>query len=150
MDKSEIYKDIANRDEIIEKLNEMIGEDDYKGVYEEINKIYPTWIINIIDNYSEDYKYMDSNWEIICKNLNVSKKKIILVDFIIHNSNDYKIIENICEKMTKKGFVIRRVEEFVQCVKCERIIPCKFLWEIMKIQHKLPVPENWSNKCTNC
>ena len=43
-------------------------------ILEQINKDLPNWVINVAKNYDEKYKYLSSNWDIICKKLNTYAK----------------------------------------------------------------------------
>ncbi len=113
-----------------------------------INKYFPDWIVHSLPRYSSDYSYLDQNWQRICDKLNVSKQKIVLVSDITFDS-DHSTINQIAELMTKHGYVVRRQSEFGFCPVCAGAIPCMEVWRLMK-EKDLPVPNMWSDTCSNC
>lgn len=113
-----------------------------------VEKDYPNWIVAILNDYSKDYPHLSKNWETLCQRMDVSPKKIVLVkDINFEEKNDPKI--EVCEILTKKGYVIRRMNEFVPCITCNSCIPCVEIWHLLK-EKGFSVPKNWENKCSKC
>lgn len=111
-----------------------------------VNNYFPNWVLNSLDSYSNDYPHLQSNWEKICNMLKTTPKKILLVS----NINFEKSILNIVsEVLTKNGYCIRRIDEFIACVNCEKAIPCKEIWELLK-EKGFNVPNVWKIHCKNC
>lgn len=119
---------------------------------EEVEKIieqsYPGWLILSLNGYSKDYPHLENNWKTICSKLNVQPQKIVLVRDIIFDKENSQL-NNICEFITKHGYVVRRYTEFLACSVCEKAIPCKEIWHLLK-EKNFPVPNNWSDKCSSC
>lgn len=117
-------------------------------IEEIIEKDYPTWLVAILNDYSRDYPHLSGNWKTLCKKMDVSPQKIVLVkDINFEEKSDPKI--EVCEILTKKGYVIRRMTEFVPCIICNRAIPCVEIWHLLK-EKGFSVPEIWENKCSGC
>lgn len=113
-----------------------------------VEAYYPAWIVAILNDYSSDYSHLHANWTKLCNYSNVSPQKIILVkdiDFTEQTSEKARL----CEALTRKGYCIRRAEEFVACQTCYRAIPCPELWANLK-ERGLPVPDEWSRQCSKC
>jgi hypothetical protein len=106
---------------------------------------YSQYIICSFNKYSDDYPHLTKNWKFICNNLNVTPKKILLVDDIKFNGSNHLIYENL----TKEGFVVRRKDEFIGCVYCGSAIPCQEIWKLLREKNLTNLKE-WSNKCTKC
>ena len=69
----DLFTDPSNIDEIKEQIKNCPT---VKDVIEIINNVYPSWLVNIIDNYSDDYPHLTKNWDIICE-------KLFLVQFAV-------------------------------------------------------------------
>lgn len=134
-----------NREEVVKKFSEIKTPLEFK---EEINKLFPDWLVCYLDGYSSDYKYLENNWKKLCETMKVPPQKILFVTEIVFD-DDHKLQRQICEIMTQRGFVVRRLHEFIACPVCNRAIPCQELWQMLKSKG-MPVPGSWSNKCRNC
>lgn len=119
-----------------------------ENYFDVIDHYYPNWIVSQHDNYSSDYFFMNANWQSICDMIHVNKQKIILVQDIFFDDN-HKDMMTVCEFLTKKGYCVRRKSEFVVC-RCGKLIVDRDLWSVIKKRGNVPVPEEWSDKCTNC
>ena len=135
----------SNSEEIIQTMSSIV---DVKEGEELITKFFPGWIVQSLPKYSDDYSYLDKNWQAICNKLGVEKQKIILVDEIIFDT-DHSTINQIAEMMTRRGYVVRRHGEFDYCPVCVSAIPCIEVWHLMK-EKGLPVPNEWRSTCKNC
>lgn len=113
-----------------------------------INVTFPDWIVSYTEKYSNDYPSLQSNWETMCKKLDVKPRFIVRVDDIKNDAN-HLITQVFCERMTREGYVVRRKNELILCEKCSSAIPNFEIYEHMK-RNNLPVPDTWSNTCTNC
>lgn len=113
-----------------------------------INEFIPNWLVISLDGYSTDYPHLTDNWARLCKTLNVIPRKIILVvDLNLEEKTDPK--NKVAEILTKRGYCIRRISEFVACPVCEKAIPCRQIWELLK-EKGFPVPPSWSSACRDC
>jgi len=115
-----------------------------------IHEVFPGWIMEILDGYSSDYPHLQKNWETICEKIgnNITPQKIILVSDIPLDEK-HTLLHTISESITRNGFVVRRVTEFIRCQNCRRAIPAYSVWKMMK-EKNLPTPEKWSVYCTSC
>ncbi len=139
------FIDPPNKKEIIKKLHDLKEDAEFR---EYIDKILPNWLVYACDKYSKDYPHLQANWERICQMIKVKPQKIILTQDIIFD-DDHEVVKEICEIMTKNGYVVRRSGEFIVCHVCMSAIPCKEVWHLLK-EKKLPVPNTWSQKCRDC
>jgi len=146
------YQDPENSSELIEQLRKLpAGEE----LINSINSVYPSWIVQIIDNYSQDYSYLENNWKIISKMAFSQPQKIILVDRLwydavaVDRKGKYELLKTTCDILTKKGYCIRREGEFIPCSECGKALASFGLFVVMK-EKNLPVPETWADKCGEC
>nr|QBK85313.1 MAG: hypothetical protein LCIVAC01_01220 [Iridovirus LCIVAC01] len=146
------YQDPENSSELIEQLRKLpAGEE----LINSINSVYPSWIVQIIDNYSRDYPHLIKNWDTICKLTYSQPEKILLVDTLwydaiaVNRKCKYELLKTACDILTKKGYCVRRQGEFVACEKCGKALVSFGLFVVMK-EKNLPVPETWAETCSEC
>ena len=139
------YKDPTNVEQIKTHINtiETLGE-----VKDYIQNIFPNWIITVIEDYSDDYPHLKINWQKVCDKIKCKKTCILIVEELSYEP-DYSLTLFLAELFTRSGFAVRRKSEFFPCEKCNKAIPAKYIWEIMK-NGKFNIPEKYSNKCTSC
>ena len=141
-------QDPENIDEILEKIGTIrtMGE-----IFELIDKTFPSWVIHIVDNFSNDYPFLDQNWANICKELNVRKAKIIIVRQIslIKEESNNKLIKIFCELLTKAGFIVRDVNDLQLCSKCGNALPTQGMYNTLKTM-KVTIPEEYISECSKC
>jgi hypothetical protein len=141
-------QDPENIDEILEKIGTIrtMGE-----IFELIDKTFPSWVIHIVDNFSEDYLFLDQNWQNICKELNVRKAKIIIVRQIslISEESNTKLVKIFCELLTKAGFIVRDVNDLQLCLKCGNALPTEGMYNTLK-KMNVSVPEEYISNCSKC
>jgi hypothetical protein len=139
------FRDTEEREKIISEISE------YKTpteVAEFIQRVFPDWLAYIFDDYSDDYLHLKNNWRVICEQTGSKPQKIILVSEIKFDQ-EHSIIMRLCEYMTQNGYCVRRLEEFSPCPVCNKAIPTRPVWEMMR-QRNLGVPLTWSDTCRNC
>ena len=139
-------KDPDNKEEIKVKITQCPT---LKEIIDLINNTFPEWIVTFLDKYSDDYFHLQENWNIITKKFNTNMKKIIIVEDIIDDEEDYELIQIFSDIFRKLGFIIRAKCEIVPCIVCKSAIPHKPSYDKMK-ELGLKVPDSWTNKCINC
>jgi len=149
MDRDE-YLDPENWEGILHEIK--IAQKEEEEITEYISRFYPKWIVGSTNDYCNDYPYLKHTWNVICERNGVNRQKIVLVDKVFFDKKDqvsHNLIMGLCEVFTRKGYVIRRKEEFIGCEKCGKAIPVQELWVLMK-EKGMPVPIAWNIKCTEC
>lgn len=142
----ESYVDPQNVDEIIESIKNAEKHDEVVDI---INKTFPKWILGWPKRYSVDYPHFQNNWEYICKKSGSTTLSVIIVDYIVFNCKNYKLVQLFCELLTVFGHSVRRKEEFVGCKLCGDAIPTQSVYNQLS-ERKIPVPEIWMVKCKGC
>ena len=141
----DLFKDPSNVDEIKEQI---INCPTVKDVIEIINNVYPYWLVNTIDDYSEDYPHLTKNWEIICEKFQIQKQKIIVVEDIV-NDSEHKLVKFFADYFTSVGCIVRTKCDIIPCIVCNRGIPNEVIYSKMK-ELEMNIPEKWLAKCVNC
>lgn len=105
----EEYKDKLAYDVLKKKVSQIkyLG-----GVIKLIDEMYPKWIVKTYDRYSDE-KSM-ANWAHICKEMKITPKKIIVVDFIYFDQKKYSNILLFADLLSSLGFSVidkYRIEE---------------------------------------
>ena len=119
------------------------------------------WIVNTFDDYSDDYKLLRDNWEYLCKKLDTTRKKIVIVTYlpVSTNTEKDKIVATVTNNMIEDGHTIRRVGEFVGCSVCNKAIPTQRMYNLLKLnvedknknrENLLTIPSVWKNHCEKC
>jgi hypothetical protein len=139
------YTDPSDAKELISRFSALETKE---GIQEFIEEKLPGWLIASTDKYSEDYPHLQQNWAAICRMTNVRPQKIVVVDHVSFE-NDHSFLQAVCETMTRRGYVVRRKEEFTGCEVCRRAIPVVEVWRLLK-EKGMPVPRHWSNTCSGC
>jgi hypothetical protein len=102
-------------DNITEKITSLNSDE----LVDATRQILEGWIINILDEYHPHYVTFQENWENMCKSMNVSSKKILIVSEIPLNreeqcSYDFDLLHILCGELYKRGFHVRRSNELIQ------------------------------------
>jgi hypothetical protein len=113
-----------------------------------INETFPSWICFTAEKYSNDYEYLQKNWESICKKLSTTPKSIICVDEITRDER-HSLLQIFCERLTIEGFVVRCKGELIRCSRCGNAIPGFKVYECMHSK-SLPIPDKYSIYCSSC
>jgi len=113
-----------------------------------VNNIFPNWIYQILDGYSQDYPHLQKNWLSIATLSRTNPKKIIIVEQITYDS-EHKILCSVVESLTLSGYVVRTKEDLIACTCCYKAIPTEKIFRILK-NNNLLHPNTWSDKCSTC
>lgn len=142
------FADPENKQDQDAILNRLAEIKSHQQAYEVINEIYPGWFVDIMQEYSPDYAYLQKNWQVVCEKTRSAPQGIILVAEIQFDQQ-HTIQASICELLTRHGYCVRREGEFSPCPVCKKAIPCVELWQNLK-DRNMPVPRVWSVKCRDC
>jgi hypothetical protein len=127
------------------------ANDEQEGI-ELINEIAPDWIISICEKYSKDYPTLENNWTFFCEKFGTKKGRILLVNKIVMDPRreDFREMDILCNILSKKGYIIRRKEEFKFCEKCNSVLPSVGVYNKLKENKITPIPHIWAPNCQNC
>lgn len=125
-------------------MDDLYNLETIKDVFEFIMDKYPSWIITTCDKYSEDYNFLNTNWDVMVNNSGSRKQKVIIVDSF---SKDKYLV--FSELLTKVGFVIRTKDELISCNVCHLALPSKQSYNKLKDVGK-NVPAVWKDRCSRC
>lgn len=141
------YNDVKNPKKVIQKLKSFKT---IKEMLDLIADMYPKWMVAIGEEYCKDYPSLDKSWEKFRKENKIKQKAaILIVSHVPVRDKKQKIIQFMCDTLTYAGFVVRRNQEFTYCRVCNRFMPTKVLYDIMK-ERKLPVPHRHQLQCVDC
>ena len=137
-------------DKVFDDLRKLPTLQDVLDFY---NSRFPGWIIDILDEFSNDYPHLNKNWDSFCSSLKppVSRKKIFIVKKL---ETEYEIA--FAELLTTSGFIVREMCDFNPCPKCARAVPTKQLYFKMISKHTVPsdnysdIPKEWKKECLSC
>jgi hypothetical protein len=115
-----------------------------KDVFDLIEKKYPHWIVEMVDNYSIDYPHLQNNWQTLTNHSKTKMQKIIIVECF---DNEEQL--SFAELLTQAGFIVRTKVELIPCSVCRCAIPSQSIYNKMR-QHNIQFDFEWNNKCRNC
>jgi len=144
--KLDSYSDPSNTQDILKQISNTA---DLGGVREILDKVFPTWIVGMIPNYSKDYPHLQNNWDLICKKLGVERTSILVVENIVQDEH-HVLIQTFAELLCRSGFCVRRKSEFFPCYKCGAALPTQILYDLMKEKMSHNIPKNWGTTCSTC
>ena len=136
------FTDPENVEALLEELKTANNTQEF------IEHVFPGWLIVSLDGYSSDYPHLERNWKTLCSTLKLEPQKIVLVSTIEFTDN-HRLLKEICEKMTRMGYCVRRAHEFIPCKVCEKAIPIREIHSLL-LEKKMPVPKDWSDHCSSC
>ena len=115
-----------------------------QDVFDQIKEKYPTWLVDILDDYSSDYPHLKDNWRYMSNQSKSNMQKIIVVE---NFANEQHL--SYAELLTHAGFVVRTKYDIQPCSVCKLAIPSQHMYTKMK-DLKNNIPSFWSNKCSLC
>jgi hypothetical protein len=144
----ELYVNPVNTNEIIEKLKNTETHDEIVNI---INETFPTWILGWLKAYSSDYPHFQKNWENVCTSTKTKPLRVVIVNKIVFNDENYSLLRMFCELLTLFGHSVRRKEEFVECKLCGDALPTPYIYNALKEKGTgIKIPLFWSPKCSTC
>lgn len=149
MDDITLLSKIRPPSDNIDKLINSIYHFSESELFEYIKKYISKWIVSILDDYSNDYNVLKYTWTKICDQLQVSPKKIIIVNDIPLEHNKYSIIISICDTLTKHGYLIRSKDHIQACLGCNKGILTKNTHTYFKNRSN-NIPSVWNSSCSSC
>jgi len=141
-----LYKDPENIDTLLEKMKEVESIEDISDL---VTNIFPTWIIGLLDDFSDDYPHIQKGWINMCKKIGLKRNKIIIVDDMVFDK-EHTFIIAIAECFTRAGFMVRRKSEYIPCKVCKKAVPSYQSWEVMKENYIPCIPTIWKDTCSTC
>jgi len=114
-----------------------------------LDKVYPKWIQGLVDDYSEDYPVLKSNWMEMCTRNKVKPTKIMIVDFVSFEQ-EYSLLRIFCEILTLSGFCVRSKQEIFPCKICKNAIPQLHIYNLLKGNGEKMIPDVWQTTCQKC
>lgn len=142
--RTDIYKNPANTDEIMEELKECKTLGEVKKLSE---RVFPEWFVTIIPEFSTDYPQFYQNWQMVCQKAGSKLAQIMIVEEVEQGPN-YTLVQHFAECFTKAGFCVRKKMEFFPCEKCGRALPTPIVHKQL-VEKGIVVPE-WGQTCKNC
>src|SRR5690242_5338935 len=137
------YSDPPNTDELLKVLSSLTSDEE---IITSINNLYPGWIKNTYTSYSDDYPHLTENWNKLALHLGVSPQKILAVeilalDIVLRSNQEVKVklLSEASEILTRKGYTVRREEEFLGCIFCGKAIPSKGVYDHLLELNKFPI-----------
>ena len=139
------YVDPENTVQLIEELKSQPTLGDVKAL---VDRVFPEWIVTVMNNYCEDYPHLQQNWNRICTEMKVRPAQVVIVEELVHD-DAHSFITNVAECFTRAGFSVRRKREFVPCDGCSSAVPTQYMWQLFK-EKNFTVPETWRPRCRKC
>lgn len=123
--------------------------------FDEISVNHPNWLVSRLDGYSADLEMLNKNWENLCAQLKVSPKQIILVTYLpesdeeVKENPEFTKIMEICDTLTKNGYVVRKNTQLQACSICEKAILTFEVFTYLKDKYRW-ANSTWSPSCSTC
>jgi len=114
------------------------------------------WVTTILPSYSKDYAFLEMNWKNISNHLKVQPQKIIIVSYLPESTDDfkdYKILETLCDNLTKFGYIVRHQSQLQGCKSCDKALLTKNVYDYVRKKYNSKgsqLPSNWSEYCSTC
>lgn len=132
------YIDPENIEELKQELSE---KRTLKDVLEFVNTIFPDWVIDFVDKYSDKYPFLTKNWYKTCENAKVNPTQIMIVDKVDF-TDGHNLLKIFGELFTMSGFSVRSREQLVLCPKCGDLFPTSEIHTLFREAGE-NVPDVW-------
>lgn len=116
-----------------------------KEVFDYVNEIYPGWIIDILDDYPDEYECLRRSWEIVLQEKGIPRQKILILSSI--NTDDQDQL-GFAELFSSVGFLVRTTDEIKVCTEpgCSRAIITENRFNYLRTKNT-NLPATWLSKC---
>lgn len=137
-----MYEDPDNIEELKKQLTE---KRTLKDVLDFVNTIFPGWVVDFVDKYSDKYPFFTENWHKTCAEAKVKPTQIMIVDKVDFTEG-HDLLKIFGELFTKSGFSVKCKDHLLRCPRCEAIYPTSEMHTILK-EGGSNIPEVW--ECCN-
>jgi hypothetical protein len=116
-----------------------------------IQSMFKDWVVAQCPAYSSDYSILQDNWNKLCHSIFTDPKAILIVEYVPFPdyTENFMLLQAICERLTKNGYCIRRKTELQPCEKCGKALVTKFVHDYF-MEKSDYCPREWRNKCSTC
>ncbi len=140
------YRDPPNTSDIIEELKNCATMGEVNTL---INRVFPNWNVGVLTEFCKGYPHLTNNWKTLCNRLNLKPTQIFIVRELSFDK-EHTLLRHFMECLTRSGFAVKRMSDFVPCTKCEKIaVPTPQIHNLMK-EKNIPVPEINIPICMSC
>jgi hypothetical protein len=118
-----------------------------------LEKLAKTQTLYVLIGYDPSYEFLTNNWKKICDYYQVAPQSLVLMELAyvdLPNAKDSTDMINMYDELTKRGYCIRRLYEFIPCKSmCGYGIVDKNYFETVKTRWNF-LPSTWNEKCSSC
>ena len=140
------YRDPNNTKEIIEEIKKCATMGDVNNI---ITRVFPDWQIAAFSGFCTGYPHLNNNWYNLCSRIGVGPTQVLVVRELSFE-DDHTLLRTFVECLTRAGFAVRRMTDYVPCSKCENIaVPTPQIHELMK-EKGIVVPDTNVPICISC
>jgi len=117
---------------------------EHSDVLDVVNTLLPKWIESVADKYAPEYTELEKTWHDLCKKINTSKNKILIVRYLPVNtsSENDQYISIIADMLVSKGYLLRRPSELVICPNTGQALISKKMFQHFKRYNNI-FPKEW-------
>ena len=143
------YMDSTLTQDIDKKVSTIENIKDSDLLYK-VMEFIPFWIVHSCKHYTDDFLFLEKNWINLCQQWNTTPKNILIVEYLPREEGftNYKILEIICNRLTKYGYVIRNQTELVPCELCKNAQITEQVYSHLKHLHVSG--KKWNTICNLC
>lgn len=116
----------------------------HEDVMKYLSVLLPEWTEHVVDRYAPEYSELEKTWDEICKKVNTSKAKILIVRYLpmkMDSDND-RYIGMIADMLVSKGYLLRRSSELIVCPNTGYAIVSKKMFQYFKRCNNI-FPKKW-------
>lgn len=140
------YSDPSNTQEVLEELKNVATLGDVNTL---INRVFPGWQVAALTGFCGCYPHLTSNWNILCDRIGVPPTQVLIVRELAFD-DDHILLRNFVECLTRSGFAVKRMVDYIPCSKCEVVaVPTPQIHNLMK-EKGIAVPETNIPVCKTC
>jgi hypothetical protein len=98
-----------------------------------IRETLPDWIVSRHQGYCSALFRFEAVWKGLCHQMNTTPKEIILVSFLPsipvpptgNEFCEFRILEKVCDTLTRNGYIVRQAADFAVCERCGKLFLSK-------------------------
>jgi hypothetical protein len=143
-----MYQDPDELKEELQLLDEITTIEDTVNY---VNVKLPGWVVYTCPDYADEYHMLRSTWHQLCATLSTTPKLILITQFVPfpNHLENHKVMDQLCDKLARFGFCVRRSAEMIPCSKCGKALLSPFSHNYFKTKTE-EIPREWSETCQSC
>lgn len=124
---------------------------DADSLLELVHRVLPGWILHRCLRYAAEYRVLLENWHRLCAQWQTPPREILIVKFLPQDDwVPFSVLQNVCNALTKCGYVVRNATELVACEQCGDALLSHAVLAHVQTRYPDRFAHEWTPRCLAC